>query len=776
MNEVEISVKITKVFAQKNSWFSSVVEDKNGSTIKLTGFNNSELTDIKNRYINAIGTIENSDKYGPSFKSSKISFIIDEVFYNFLNDHIKYISKKRVEKYLAFYGEDTILSWFEDKNRSMLELLKSNKNRKVDKIIDSWIENGETYHFFKLFKDENKNIDLLTSNQITKIYKYYKDLGISIKGAVEIIINQPYILLDIEGFGFKLVDSIALILGIDKYDDIRIQEFIKYRMRQLSENEGNTLFTTKKLLNDLRKNILDLDIPYKEYIFLSMLKANIELGSIVKLGEYITLKTYFDYEKYIYNDLIERSKKETTSITQYIDNSIKQAERNLSIILSNHQKDFIKQVNNRSISILRGYAGTGKSFTSKIALDLFVDNLYCSKEDIVVCALSAVAARKIGEYTNYNYKTIHSLLFDKNVRDYNNMLTYKVILVDEMSMVNSEIFYKLLKIINRDTVIILVGDNAQLPPIGPGEPFEDIINADILPTVELTEVKRSKNQSINLIAQTIRDNNIPKLDNSDNLHYYDITDINDEQVLSNAISLYNREYAKTTNDYFLQGDYKSYIDDTQFIIPKKASILGTRHINQLLAEKFNKFNISRTFSIKHYKDTITYKIGDKVIHLLNEDMSVLDTTNLKIDITQNNILSNIIEGATFTKSKVYNGSIGIVCYVSLDSNSIYVYYPYDKQIVHYSTKDIKDKMVDLAYAITVHKAQGSGYNNIFYIQKGSYPNAFYNRKMLYTAITRTIDKCHLYISNEDMKQTILNGLNMKRDTVMKLLNKKEVNG
>ncbi len=370
-----------------------------------------------------------------------------------------------------------------------------------------------------------------------------------------------------------------------------------------------------------------------------------------------------------------------------------------------------------------------------------------------------MASKRIREVTGYKASTIHSLLGYKKEGGFlynkDNPLPYKVILIDEASMINLGLFYALLRAISKDTIIIMVGDDAQLPPIGEGNVFSDLLNKDWMPKVKLDTIYRQSADSVlTYFAEYIRQGKIPdELTEKESSNFKDFAfiykDIKNYWKLKKELS--ENEMKEVRNEYYsvLQADLLDLIKtviknkalsgikkiwDIQVITAMKNTPIGTKALNELLQHEIN--------DLYRHKVTIRgylLKQYDKLIHLKNQNMRATAQSAYTAYRKNGLDLKDIWEGAE--EKRIYNGNLGIVADIDEENELFSVIYPEpdgENSVVIYSFDDYHN-IIDLGYALTIHKTQGNQFNYVFI----PIINGFYimlNNKLMYTAITRAKEK------------------------------------
>jgi exodeoxyribonuclease V alpha subunit len=414
---------------------------------------------------------------------------------------------------------------------------------------------------------------------------------------------------------------------------------------------------------------------------------------------------------------------------------------------------------------LVGYAGTGKSTTAKALLDLLATRHEPSL--IMTCALSGIASQRIRERSGYQSATIQSLLVRFESHD---TMPFKVILIDEASMINSTLFARLIAKIDRDATVIIVGDDAQLPPIGAGNPLSDAIALNLAPTIMLTQIYRQREeQAIALIANDIRRGIIPPYRDT----YEDFTFINvdlpNRHALKNSLTPSEFEevlktlahntlaaVASITLKHLIESREKlqakqigEYLSAFQVISPMRANTLGVDNLNLILQEYFNP---NPKKKVKTFKGE--FRLMDKVVHTKNENLPSYTSEEFK-------------EAHDPSERRIFNGMCGLVFRLDEDEELCYVYYPNEEVIVQYKYDQISD-FLSLSYALSVHKVQGMEYERVVVIMSFSHL-IMLNTKLLYTAITRAKGHCILIGESGAFESACRRLEHTKRSTVMQEL-------
>ncbi|MCK5293166.1 MAG: AAA family ATPase, partial [Arcobacteraceae bacterium] len=409
---------------------------------------------------------------------------------------------------------------------------------------------------------------------------------------------------------------------------------LNYSLREYCDNNGNSSIAKEKLfcLLDSSLNFIDKNELYEKSIIemlasdsLHQTAENRYAPSMLYYAEKKILKFFEDRKKFQIQQPIIKD----------FETYVKKKEKTLGFILSDEQKKAVSLINDGENTILLiGYAGTGKSTSSRAILELLEEIV--PYHDIQCIALSGIAAQRISETTGYKAGTIQSVLMSNKEKD---QFPYKVILLDEASMVNSVTFYQIISKIADDTVFIIVGDDGQLPAIGAGDILADAIKFELSPTSKLTKIYRQNElQAIATIANDIRKGEVPKYDEEyEDFKFIDVS-IPNYYVLKNSLSSYEfndlraensykilnqilntaSDYIKVIHKHREEKDIKRSLTAFQVITPMKNGTLGVENLNINLQKLLNN-NSSKSFQGKLYQ----YKIADKVIHIKNENMRSL---------------------------------------------------------------------------------------------------------------------------------------------------------
>lgn len=632
------------------------------------------------------------------YKISNIKFFSnsEKLSYSFIEGTFKNIKKKTIDKIMEIVGTD-IFSFAMD-------------NQAICKLSD--IDNfsvSEAKKFIKKIKKMQQFQDLmevLSDNNGT-----YHECEILInlyeEKAINILKTNPYFLHRKGIISFKLAENIFFSSNKDEYNEERIQSII-YEALKLGENDGNTYLE----INDLFINIQRLlkDCIHSTQPSIKLLQAFLIQDWIILKKEKIYLKEKYEEECSAANS-IKRLLNSSKSYT-FSDELKKTLIKENNLNLSKDQEEALDILKSSGIKILTGGPGTGKTTTINLLIKGYKKMNPCSK--VVLAAPTGRASQRMAEATNLNASTVHKLLeikpFDnkyKALKDMNDPIDGDFIIIDESSMLDIELFAILLNGIKNGALLLLVGDENQLESVGAGNVLHDLIKSNIIEIFKLKEVFRQKEDS-KIISNSIKIiNGDYNLETDKNFVIKNIkTDKNTENLLNNVI------------------DNIKDFDNWQFLCTNKKNSFGTYNINKKIQGKIYKEESGLKFGCN------TFYIGDKVI------------------MTQNNY-----------KLGYFNGDVGVIKYINLYKNND----PDDEVVViKFADKEIslnKHQLSDiqLAYAMTIHKSQGSEYENIIIVLPNS-PSNMLNRNLLNTAITRSKNKV-LIINEDDSINTAIKNIN-----------------
>ncbi len=559
----------------------------------------------------------------------------------------------------------------------------------------------------------------ISNNLSVKIYQSYGPK------LYDIIKQNPYKLAeDIAGVGFKLADEIATKVGIGSDSDFRIKAGIIYSLQQANAM-GHTFLPKAVLL----KEVTDLLLLEPELLEGHLTQMMLDKRIVYKEEQNqkrVYASTFYYMEMNCARMLLDLNMRYEVK-EEILEKRISQLEENNQIELDELQKKAVAEAAKNGVLVVTGGPGTGKTTTINTIIKFFESE----GMEILLAAPTGRAAKRMKETTGYEAQTVHRLLelkaavdddstsmqFEKNET---NPLETDVVIIDEMSMVDIQLFYALLKSIMVGTRLILVGDVSQLPSVGPGNVLKDVIRSNQFPVVKLSKIFRQAAESdIILNAHKINEGKQIALDNkSKDFFMLKRTDVN--QIISVVIQLIKDKMPKYVN---------ASIYDIQVLTPMRKGELGVERLNQILQQYLNPPETSKRE--KEFAQGILRE-GDKVMQIKNNYQMEWEISN----------------GRGFLSEKgcgVFNGDCGIVREINFFAETVTVEFEENKR-VEYRFREMDE--LELAYAITIHKSQGSEYPAVVMpILSG--PRMLFNRNLLYTAVTRA-KKCVTIVGSDQM--------------------------
>ncbi len=649
---------------------------------------------------------------------------------------IKGIGPATARKIIDKFGEET-LTVFKFEPLRLAEIKGITKDRAYE-ISEEFNEKWEVWQIVSFLEQFG-----IGANNSKKVYDA---LGVD---AVEKIQENPYILVDIVyGVNFYNIDRIAMQIGVPMDSDYRIKSGIKYALLVASYN-GHTCVEKENLINYV-KDILDVD---EELVKNNIINLNVasEIHIVEdKDNEYVFLEQLYKAEKNIAERLCILRDCNNTKYIKNFKKEIKKHEEKLDIELSEKQFDAINQINENNVCIITGGPGTGKTTIIKFVIDIYKEQ----KKKVVLCAPTGRAAKRMSETTGEEAKTIHRLLeigkfeedklgsIDTDVTPVDS----DVLVIDEMSMVDVFLMNYLVKAVFLGTKIIFVGDPNQLPSVGPGSILKDLIDSQEFATVHLDKIFRQAAKS-KIIVNAHNVNNginfIGKKDyseDSENDFFY-INESNQDKMLYQVLSL-SKERLKNYGNF-------EFFTNIQVLTPTKKGKLGTKELNKYLQAELN----PKTDEIleKSYGD-ITFREGDRVMQIKNNYDIYWEKGN------RNNLKT--YEAGT----GVFNGEIGRIAKIDYSDKQIEIEFD-DGKNAWYAFSELDQ--LEHAYAITIHKAQGSEFDVVILVIPQS-SNMLLTRNLLYTGITRA-KKLLIVIGNKNLIEFMINNSEVKkRNTGLKL--------
>jgi exodeoxyribonuclease V alpha subunit len=633
-------------------------------------------------------------------------------------------AKKIVQK----FGEATLNIL--DNNIDRLKEIEGIGEKKIEIIYESYSKQREVKNIMVFLQTYG-----VTPNQCLKIYKRFG------ADSIRVVKENPYILTEeITGIGFKTADKIAISLGIEVNSPFRIQSGIKYVINEFCAL-GNTYMPTERLSKEAQSILGVSGEEVEKALVESTLEGKIKIENIENIDCVFSLPYYYcelGVTKKILSLVYENYKK----IQLDIEREILDFEEQFKISFADSQKEAIRGIVDNGIEVITGGPGTGKTTIINCIIRIFEK----AGLKVLMGAPTGRAAKRMSEATGREAKTIHRLLElgysdDESMifsRDEGDPLECDVLIIDEASMIDIVLMNSLLKAVGPGTRVIIVGDVDQLPSVGPGNVLRDIISSECVKVVRLKEIFRQAKESMIIVnAHKINNGEMPLLNEKDKDFYF-IREEDGQKILNTLIELINTRLPKFNADW-------NKMKHIQILSPMRKGTLGVFNLNQRLQEILNPQDGKK--NEKKFREVI-YREGDKVMQTKN---------NYSIKWTR-------ISGSGDNEGiGVFNGDVGFVESVDEDNNSISVIFDDERRVVY---DNIYIEELDLAYAITIHKSQGSEFPVVI-IPSFMGPPLLMNRNLLYTGITRAKQMVVLVGSSKAIQFMINNNKSFERYSSLK---------
>ncbi len=662
------------------------------------------------------GDFEES-KYGIQFRSNKTVKSLkqnEEGIISYLSSSMfKGIGKKTAKKIFDKLGENALKLIIEDKDN--LKGLGIKKD-KIEEIYSTLVSS------YRAEEDLVEMLSLgLSLKMATRIIKSLK------KKALRTVKENPYLLIEkVEGIGFLRADAIALNVGIKKDSPYRIKALIMYVLNEVTYNRGDTYLHSNDLYLECEKianegeNILNKD-NYETY--LNELKEEKKVIIDEDNNVFDLRLSFYESEvaRYIFDIL--NSSNYTNYTRAKVDTAISDTENSLNISYNDKQREAICNALMEPITIVTGGPGTGKSTIIRGIIETYVRMFPTEKQDFIkermlLLAPTGRAAKRLRELSFHSASTIHKALGYQGTRFEVELLDYDLIIIDEFSMVDINLAYHLFKAIKPETKVIIVGDADQLPAVGAGDILNDLIISKEITCTKLTKIHRQSEESTIIeLAHSINEGALP-YDLDIMQHDRKLIKCNDENIIPltiKTVELYlekqrkiKEESAVKLNTFHqlynnLPEKVDMLVNDVQVLVPMYRGSVGIDAFNYKMQEIFN------PLTVDYYKQisfgTKRFRLYDKVIQLVNRP-----------------------------DKDIMNGDIGYVSKIlGEDNNYEGLYVQYLSNEVFYEIDELEE--ISLAYAISIHKAQGSEFRTVIVPFSFKY-YIMLKKKLIYTAVTR----------------------------------------
>ena len=617
-------------------------------------------------------------KYGRQFLVEKFEETLPATVYGiekYLGSGlVKGVGPKFAKRIVEKFGKDT-LDVIEETPDELLKVSGIGKVR-VDRIKTSWQEQKEIKNIM-LFLQSHE----VSTSHATKIFKTYGSESIAL------VQENPYRLADdIWGIGFKTADSIAQKMGIDKGKFVRLRSGIFYTLNKLAE--AGHCYTTREQLTGMAKELLEVEEPELEISLDEMIRTNDVIRDEAEDREAIYLPPYYFSESGCAKRLLRLmscGKKKSEDTEEILEKVAASSE----ITYDEIQWQAVKTAVSSKVMVLTGGPGTGKTTTTLGIISAY-KQAGCQ---IILAAPTGRAAKRMSEATGMEAKTIHRLLEYKPPEGYQkneeHPLEGDVLILDECSMIDIMLMYNLLKALPQQMSLILVGDIDQLPSVGAGNVLRDIIDSGCVPVVRLTRIFRQA-QGSRIIMNAHRINKGEGIDmrGGKDADFFFATKESNQEVVDTIV-----QYCKTNLPRYYHVDP---LQDIQVLTPMQRGECGAVNLNQVLQEAMNPSKIFLR------RGGTQYRLKDKVMQIRND-----------------------------YDKEVFNGDIGTVTKVDVEERELTVLF--DERKVVYDVTELDE--LALAYAVTIHKSQGSEYPIVVMPFTMSHFVRL-QRNLLYTGVTR----------------------------------------
>ena len=652
------------------------------------------IVDIEAKY-RFFGEMVFNEKYGLQLKMSSYESIShdtkDGLIAYLSSGKFKGIGPKTAEKIVEAFGCDAIDKILKDPTILKEVGIKGVKQTQIKEALEG---SKSTENIFVTLYSYG-----LTPKMASRLYEEYED------DVLRRINENPYTLIyDLEGFGFIKADALAQNMGFSMNSTVRLESGLLYTLTEACYQKGYTFLTKGQLIktayNLLTKKMEEpFDINELEPILVNLVN---EKEIILSSDRY--------YPKFLYDDEIKarnrikeiRSKEIKLPAKDKIANLIPKVEETMGIKFTTLQKDAIIRSITNKVSIITGGPGTGKTTIIRAVLmcKAFVNDENIDSDifrmKTILMAPTGKAAKRLGMATNMEARTIHNALGYSKSGEYQrnkfNPIDQTFMIIDESSMIDISLLAKLLDATKDSCQIIFVGDKFQLPSVGPGNCLKEMIDNTDIPTTHLNEIMRQK-----------KDSNIIKLSQmvlAKNINYTIFNQKNEVFFYDAEASIVLDNIEKLVSLFIKKGG--SINEGLQILAPMYSGVCGIDKINEMMQEKFN--NSDKIYQ----KGSKKFKVGDKVIQLQNNP-----------------------------ELGIMNGDDGYILDIEDNDKNSYFYINFNDKIIKYSTQDLDN--LTLGYAISIHKSQGSEYDNVILPLVPSF-QIMLKPKLIYTAITRAKQK------------------------------------
>lgn len=639
---------------------------------------------------------------------------------------IKGIGAALAGRIVRHFGSDTLRIVEEEPER--LAEIKGISEKKAHEIAIQIAEKSEMRKVMMFLQKYGISLNLGA-----KIYQKYGD------SVYSVLQENPYRLADdISGVGFKIADEIAYRIGIHTDSDYRIKSGLSYTLLQAG-GEGH-VYLPKEELFKRAEQLLGVDASYmeKHLVDLSMERKIIQKE---EKGQVLVYPAQYYYLELNTARMLRELDIDCPEDEERVERRISQIQKETGTVLDEMQEKAVKEAAGHGLLVLTGGPGTGKTTTINAIIRFFESE----GAELRLAAPTGRAAKRMTEATGYEAQTIHRMLeltgmpeddregqpvhFERNAE---NPLEADVIIIDEMSMVDIHLMHSLLMAVTAGTRLILVGDENQLPSVGPGNVLRDIIRSGQFPVVELKKIFRQASESDIVV-------------NAHKINRGEQVEINNKSRDFFFLKRYDADIIIRVVIALIQEKLPKYVEakpfEIQVLTPMRKGLLGVERLNQILQRYLNPPDPSK--KEKEIGQGL-FREGDKVMQIRNNyqlEWEVRGRYGIPVD-----------KGVG-----VFNGDTGIIRMINEFAELAEVEFE-DGRYAQYTFKQLDE--LELAYAVTIHKSQGSEYPAVI-IPILSGPRMLMNRNLLYTAVTRA-RKCVTVVGSEETFREMINNEKQQR--------------
>jgi len=674
------------------------------------------------------GRWSNHSSYGRQFEAEFLERLMPQTAMEILaylsGRIIKGIGPKIATRIVNKFGDQTLLIMEREPER--LAEIAGISDKKAQEIGEEFRLQVGMRHLMEFF-----TLHQLPAELAIKTYRYYGE------AAIDLLYDNPYLLMDEElDAPFGAVDQFAINIGIAGDDPRRVNAGVLFELRY-NQTAGHSFLPEEKLIA-ATSQLLDVGAATVENSVQNLLDADLLVRDRLADIKILYLPNLYQAETYCTRRLLGHAHK-TFPAPSFLPKKLRLAAQSSHLEYSSQQSLALQQAATSGLLLITGGPGTGKTTILNGILSLYGQmGMEC-----LLCAPTGRAAKRLTEVTGYDASTIHRLLgagIDPHTgklffaKDAQAPLKADAIIVDEMSMVDVQLLYHLLDATPETARLILVGDPDQLPPVGPGFPFRDMLRSNVLPSVRLTEIFRQAQESLIVMnAHRVNRGEMPNLRDVKSDFFF-LPGRFEEEVAKSIVGLCSTRLPQKMG---------IPADQIQVLCPTKKGPAGTVALNKLLQNALNPASPAK--QEKAFGDTI-FREGDRVMQIRNN-------YDLLWKKTDENLLG----------AGIFNGDVGIIQAVDTATEQVSVLF--DDRIASYDFTQLNE--LELAYAMTVHKSQGSEYRAVILSLWNASPYLL-TRSVLYTAITRAKELLIIAGREDCVAAMTENGKTGRRYTGLKL--------